>query len=258
MSLEVNTGRNNSRDVTWLQNDNSIEMPLSPSSSESNSSSENTSGTYSSDETSSDTNTNTNTNENTHIEGYIPPTPLSENEVINPYLLGSVQNIINNCNTSVVPFRDNRNNIVGTIAEELQNYDLDCPICFDPLDTSDVITMDCCKKQLHLKCINEWHLKNIDSTCRDTKDLCIMCRTKSELMSDIFNSISITVYEEEEDDGLDTIYNRRRRRRRHKCSPHVQQILCSIGFTIFIVLFVYILSAASQQDNNYSNRTRHH
>ncbi len=256
MSLEVNTGRNNSRDVTWLQNDNSIEMPLSPSSSESNSSSENTSGTYSSDETSSDTNTNT--NENTQIEGYIPPTPLSDNEVINPYLLGSVQNIINNCNTSVVPFRDNRNNIIGTIAEELQNYDLDCPICFEPLDTSDVITMDCCKKQLHLKCINEWHLKNINSTCRDTKDLCIMCRTKSELMSDIFNSISITVYEDEEDDGLDTIYNRRRRRRRYKCSPHIQQILCSIGFTIFIVLFVYILSSAQQDDNYNSNRTRHH
>ena len=255
MSLEVNTGRNNNRNVTWLENDNSIEMPLSPSGSESNSSSENTSGTYSSDETSNDTNTN----ENTNIEGYIPPTPLSENEVINPYLLGSVQNIINNCNTSVVPFRDNKNNIVGTIAQELQNYDLDCPICFDPLDTSDVITMDCCKKQLHLKCINEWHLKNIDSTFRDTKDLCIMCRTKSELMSDIFNSISITVYEDEEDDdGLDTIYNRRRRRRRTKCSPHFQQILCSIGFTIFIVLFVYILSVASQQDNNHSNRTRHH
>ena len=36
MSLEVNTGRNNNRDATWLQNDNSIEMPLSPSTSESN------------------------------------------------------------------------------------------------------------------------------------------------------------------------------------------------------------------------------
>ena len=254
MSLEVNTGSNNSRDVTWLQNDNSIEMPLSPSGSETNSSSENTSGTYSSDETSTDTNRSLQNN----LEGYIPPTPLSDNEVINPFLLGSVQNIINNCNTSVVPFRDNRNNIVGTVSEDLQNYDLDCPICFEPLDTSDVITMDCCKKQLHLKCINEWHLKNIDSTIRDTKDQCIMCRSKSELMSDIFNSINITVYEDEEDDGLDTIYNRRRRRRRNKCSPHVQQILCSIGFTIFIVLFVYILSSASYRDDSYSNRTRHH
>ena len=36
MSLEVNTDRNNNRDATWLQNDNSIEMPLSPSTSESN------------------------------------------------------------------------------------------------------------------------------------------------------------------------------------------------------------------------------
>lgn len=254
MSLEVNTGSNNSRDVTWLQNDNSIEMPLSPSGSEINSSSsENTSGTYSSDETSTDTNRT----EHNNLEGYIPPTPLSNNEVINPYLLGSVQNVINNCNTSVVPFRDNRNNIVGTVSEDLQNYDLDCPICFDPLDTSDVITMDCCKKQIHLKCINEWHLKNINSTLRDTKDQCIMCRSKSELMSDIFNSISITIYEDE-DDGIDTIYNRRRRRRRNKCSPQVQHILCSVGFVVFIFLFVYILSGNGYQNNRNSNSTRHH
>ena len=118
--------------------------------------------------------------------------------------------------------------------------------------------MDCCKYLLHLKCINEWHLKNINSTCRDTKDLCIMCRTKSELMSDIFNSISITVYEDDEDDGLDTIYNRRRRRRRNKCSPQVQHILCSVGFVVFIFLFVYILSGAVYQDDSTNNSTRHH
>ena len=253
MSLEVNIGSNNSRDVTWLQNDNSIEMPLSPSGSESNTS-ENTSGSYSSDETSVDTNRS----ENNQPEGYIPPTPLSDNEVINPFLLGSVQNIINNCNTSVVPFRDSRNNIIGTVSEELENYDLDCPICFEPLDTSDVITMDCCKKQLHLKCINEWHLKNIDSTIRDTKDQCIMCRSKSELMSDIFNSISITVYEENEENGIDTIYNRRRRRRRNKCSPTVQHIICSVGFAVIIVLFIFILSGSRYQDNRNSNSTRHH
>ena len=96
------------------------------------------------------TSIDTNRGDNNNLEGYIPPTPLSNNEVINPYLIGSVQNVIENCNTSVVPFRDNRNNIVGTVSEDLENYDLDCPICFDPLDTSDVITMDCCKKQLHL------------------------------------------------------------------------------------------------------------
>ena len=248
MSLEVNTGRNNSRDVTWLQNDNSIEMPLSPSGTESVTSSDNISDTSSSYETSTD---------NSILEGYVPPTPLSENEVINPYLVGSIQNVLNNCNTSVIPFRDSTNNIVGTVAEELQNFDFDCPICLEPLEASDVITMDCCKKQIHLKCINEWHLKNIDSTCRDTKDLCIMCRTKSELMSDIFNSISITIYENE-DDGIDTIYNRRRRRRRNKCSPQVQHILCSVGFTVFIFLLVYILSGAGYQDDSTNNSTRHH
>ncbi len=134
MSLEVNTGRNNNRDVTWLVNDNSIEMPLSPSGTESVTSSDNTSDTSSSYETSTD---------NSILEGYVPPTPLSENEVINPYLVGSIQNVLNNCNTSVIPFRDSTNNIVGTVAEELQNFDFDCPICLEPLEASDVITMDC-------------------------------------------------------------------------------------------------------------------
>ncbi len=246
MSLEVNTGRNNNRDVTWLVNDNSIEMPLSPSGTESVTSSDNTSDTSSSYETSTD---------NSILEGYVPPTPLSENEVINPYLVGSIQNVLNNCNTSVIPFRDSTNNIVGTVAEELQNFDFDCPICLDPLEASDVITMDCCKKQIHLKCINEWHLKNIESNVRDTKELCIMCRSKSELMSDIYNSITIAVYDEDEESV--TIYNRRRRRGRFKCSKNMQHVLCSLMFTFFVVLLVWILSGGYHQDGYRRNRTRH-
>lgn len=249
MSLEVNTNRNNNRDVTWLVNDNSIEMPLSPSGTESITSSENTSDTSSSDETSVDTN---------NLEGYIPPIPLSENEVINPYLIGSMQNVLNNCNTSVIPFRDSTNNIVGTITEELHDYDFDCPICLDPLEASHVITMDCCKKQIHLKCINEWHLKNIESSVRDTKDLCIMCRSKSELMSDIYNSITIAVYDDGHEEESVTIYNRRRRRGRFKCSRNMQHLLYSAMFVFLIFLFIFILSGGYLQDDNNRNNTRHH
>ena len=234
MSLEVNTGRNNNRDDTWLQNDNSIEIPLSPSSSESNATSyESTS--------SEETSVETNDVENQIVNRYVPPTPLSENETINPFIVGSIQNILDNCNTSVIPFRDNTNSIIDTFSEELQNYDLDCPICFDPLDSSDVITMDCCKKQLHLKCINAWHMKNIDS---ETKDLCIMCRTKSELMSDIYNTINLTVYDDDDDDDIinDIMRDRvRRGRRRRKCDPTFQHAICAAVFLFSIFLFILIL-----------------
>ena len=249
MSLEVNTGRNNNRNVTWLVNDNSIEMPLSPSGTESITSSENTSDTSSSDETSVDTNI---------LEGYIPPTPLSENEVINPYLIGSMLNVLNNCNTSVIPFRDNTNNIVGTITEELHNYDFDCPICLDPLEASDVITMDCCKKQIHLKCINEWHLKNIESSVRDTKDLCIMCRTKSELMSDIYNSITIAAYDDGDEEESVTIYNIRRERGRFECRQSIQHLGCGAMLVFFIFAFIFILTSSHFRDDNNRNRTRHY
>ncbi len=252
MSLEVNTGRNNNRDATWLQNDNSIEMPLSPSSSESNA----TSCESTSSEETSVENTDV---ENQIVNRYVPPTPLSENETINPFVIGSIQNVLDNCNTSVIPFRDNTNNVIGTHSEELQNYDLDCPICFDALDTSDVITMDCCKKQIHLKCINEWHMKNIDS---QTKDLCIMCRTKSELMNDIYNTLTITIYDEEDEENMiNSIMRdgiRRRRRRRRKCDPTVQHGLFAAIFAFILFVFIIILSGGSLTGNNNSNRTRHH
>ena len=114
------------------------------------------------------------------------------------------------CNTSVIP-RDNTNNVIGTNSQELQQFELDCPICFDALDTCDVITMDCCKKQIHLKCINRWHIKNINS---DTRELCIMCRTKSTLMSDIYNTVRLTIDDEDEDEEYDFIRNPAIRRRR--------------------------------------------
>ena len=53
MSLAVDTGRNNNRDIRWLENDNSIEMPLSPVTSEySTTNSESTSSQETSQETS--------------------------------------------------------------------------------------------------------------------------------------------------------------------------------------------------------------
>ena len=249
MSLAVDTGRNNNRDITWLENDNSIEMPLSPVTSESSTE------CSSSQETSQETSFEDSDIENQIVSRYVPPSPLSENETINPFVMGSINNIINNCNTSVIPFRDSKNNIVGTASYELQQYELDCPICFDPLDTSDVITMDCCNKQIHLKCINKWHVTNIDS---ETKELCIMCRTKSTLMSDIYNTISLTVVDDEEQDNYvnNPIVIRRRRRRNRNCDETFQHAICVAVFLFSIFMFVLLLNGNSgNSSESGSNRT---
>tara|TARA_B100000282_G_scaffold137804_1_gene98866 strand:- start:274 stop:1068 length:795 start_codon:yes stop_codon:yes gene_type:complete len=262
MSLDVDTGRNNNRDVTWLENDNSIEMPLSPVTSESS----NTSSEFSSSqETSQETSLENSDIENQIVNRYVPPSPLSENETINPFVVGSINNILDNCNTSVIPFRDKTNNIVGTLSYELQQFDLDCPICFDPLDTSDIITMDCCKKQLHLKCVNKWHLKNINS---ETKDLCIMCRTKSSLMTDIYNTISLTVCEDDYDDEESIINNilstrvrrRRRRRRRRSCDDTFQHAICATIFLFVVFLIILLINGNSLGSNeaDYNRTNRHH
>lgn len=248
MSLAVDTGRNNNRDITWLENDNSIEMPLSPVTSESSNTS---SDCTSSEETSFESSDI----ENQIVSRYVPPTPLSENETINPFVIGSINNIINNCNTSVIPFRNNANSIIGTVSHVLEEYDLDCPICFDPLDTSDVITMDCCKKQIHLKCINKWHITNIDS---ENRELCIMCRTKSSLMTDIYNTISLTVFDDEDENNLTSnpIIIRRRRRRRRKCDDTFQHALCAAVFLFSIFMFVLLLNGNSgNSSESGSNRT---
>uniref|UniRef100_A0A6C0CPI3 RING-type domain-containing protein n=1 Tax=viral metagenome TaxID=1070528 RepID=A0A6C0CPI3_9ZZZZ len=253
MSLAVDTGRNNNRDITWLENDNSIEMPLSPVTSDSSNDSS----------SSQETSFESSDVENQIVSRYVPPSPLSENETINPFVIGCINNILDNCNTSVVPFRDSTN-IIGTISHEIQQYDLDCPICFDPLDTSDVITMDCCRKQLHLNCIKQWHIKNVDL---ETRKLCIMCRTNSELMTDIYNTIRvITVYDDDDDDDHNDEHNFnsnniiiRRRRRRRNCDDTFQHALCSIVFLITIVLFVVILNGniINSNESNYNRTSRH-
>ena len=90
MSLEVDTGRNNNRNITWLENDNSIEIPLSPVTSESSTTSNDCSSSQETSYESSDV-------ENQIVSRYVPPSPLSENETINPVILGSINNIIHNC-----------------------------------------------------------------------------------------------------------------------------------------------------------------
>lgn len=259
MSLEVDTGRNNNRDITWLENDNSIEMPLSPVTSEySTTNSEFTS----SQETSQETSLESRDIENQIVNSYVPPSPLSENETINPFIIGSINNILDNCNTSVIPFRDNTNSIVGTVPCEIQQFDLDCPICFDALDTDHVITMDCCKKQLHLKCINQWHVKNINS---DSRDLCIMCRSKSSLMEDIYNTIRLTIDDDNHaDHEFDFIRNRvivrRRRRRSRDCDSTLQHALCAATFLFSLILFIILLKGSNLDDDesNYNRTLRYH
>ena len=263
MSLDVDTGRNNNRDITWLENNNSIEMPLSPVTSEYSTTN---SDCTSSQESSQETSFESSDMENQIVNRYVPPSPLSENETINPFVIGSINNILDNCNTSVVPFRDNTNSIIGTVPHELQQFELDCPICFDALDTCDVITMDCCKKQLHLKCINKWHIKNINS---ETRDLCIMCRTKSSLMSDIYNTIRLTVQDDDdhEDVEYDFIRNRviRRRRRRRRttrsCDDTFKHAICAAVLLFLVFLFILLLNGDhlnDDDDSNYNRTLRYH
>ena len=262
MSVDVDTGRNNNRDVIWLEDDNSIEMPLSPVTSEyTTTNSETTSSQETSQETSIETSIETSHTENQVVNRYIPPSPLSENETINPFVMGSINNILDNCNTSVVPFRDNTNNIIGIVSNDLQQFELDCPICFDALDTCDVITMDCCKKQIHLKCINRWHIKNINS---DTRELCIMCRTKSTLMSDIYNTVRLTIDDEDdEDEEYDFIRNPaiRRRRRINRGTPRpLQHAFCALVFLFSLLLFILLLNGNILVDDepDYNRTTRYH
>jgi len=67
--------------------------------------------------------------------------------------------------------------------KEISNLDNDCPVCLEDLG-NDYITMDCCTKLIHIKCINDWYSKKLVNNSND-KYLCIMCRSESEIVKDI-------------------------------------------------------------------------
>lgn len=69
-------------------------------------------------------------------------------------------------------------------------YMLDeCPICLEELDISNniIITLECCKKHVHLDCIKQW---SIDINNKN-KNLCLLCRKNSNFLEDLYNNFTI-------------------------------------------------------------------
>ena len=68
------------------------------------------------------------------------------------------------------------------------------PICLDILDRSInvVITLECCKKDIHLNCIKNWIIEknNINNINNFNKKQCILCRTESVFLNDLYNNIN--------------------------------------------------------------------
>lgn len=79
-------------------------------------------------------------------------------------------------------------NQVFSIDISNQNLDVrvECPICLDPIKHNDVIgvyEMECCKNQVHIKCLYDWYTSN------KHKKKCFICNQYNSLCADISNPI---------------------------------------------------------------------
>jgi len=65
----------------------------------------------------------------------------------------------------------------------------ECPICLEEIDISNntIITLECCKKNVHLDCIRQW---SIDINNKN-KNLCLLCRKDSDFLQDLYNNFNI-------------------------------------------------------------------
>ena len=65
----------------------------------------------------------------------------------------------------------------------------ECPVCLDLLDmsTNIIITLECCKKEVHINCIKNWLL----DVHNKTKDECLLCRKKSDLLKDLRDNFTL-------------------------------------------------------------------
>lgn len=72
----------------------------------------------------------------------------------------------------------------------MQSY-RECPICFESIDLQlqdTYYTLECCKNDIHIKCIIEWLQK---AQKDNDNSICILCRSKTEIFDDFYNNINM-------------------------------------------------------------------
>ena len=67
---------------------------------------------------------------------------------------------------------------------------MECIICLNDVSYNDYIILDCCKKIVHISCINNWIQSNINSNTEIDK--CFYCKKENECITNIIHNISIS------------------------------------------------------------------
>lgn len=100
-------------------------------------------------------------------------------ENISTEILPTTLCTLNNYNVCVI---DISNNKELSIYHEL----LECPICLDPIILDDsILTLNCCKNKVHLKCICEWYHNNT------SKVRCFICNQTNPFEDQVLLQSSI-------------------------------------------------------------------
>ena len=63
------------------------------------------------------------------------------------------------------------------------NLSNECIICFTDISLNDFFILDCCKKPVHIECLNTWIKSNINSN--QEIDKCFYCKRNNEYIDSI-------------------------------------------------------------------------
>ena len=121
----------------------------------------------------------------------------------------------------------------------------DCPICLDILDRSInvIITLECCKKDIHLNCIKNWIIEknNINNINNFNKKQCILCRRESVFLNDLYNNINTQLLDNSNNliHSIDINTIETNNELTHKCQTLIILCIIYISISSIILLIIY-------------------
>lgn len=128
---------------------------------------------------------------------------------------------------------------------------MECIICIEDISENTNITLECCKKDVHLKCLNEWVTTNINLNKKVNK--CFFCNQKNDIIEFMGNDLNrvITLQDNLIDENNMNIipYNVREMNNEENSidiininTAYKKILLVLLYFLFFIVLFYLLIN----------------
>lgn len=131
-------------------------------------------------------------------------------------------------------------------ANSITTSQIECPICLEVINDTNVIIMNCCKQKIHTTCLNKWVLFKKDNHC-------ILCRgdndiitgdniPEREIINDIESHDNIVIQQ--------ALLNEQYYNRRTRIYVNVYRNNCQYCLNIFCAFILLIIIVIIITNNN--------